>query len=494
MILKQNNFMKKIQFTTHGEVAIDGISPSKTNPRRPEDFKGAAFDDLVASVKEKGVLMPILVRPTGVATYELVAGERRFRAAVVAGLKTIPAQIKAMNDEEAREAQIVENLQRADIHPIEEGMAYRKLLEESNKPPNSGAHSVKSIAAKVGKSEPYVRQRLFLTNLLPAAAEAYRSGKIHDGHAVAIARLTPKAQAATWKWLDDEMRYDNVPDVKDLREHIRKDEFQRLRVAPPWKGTEIPEAACTECQKSGKETLFGKDATEQCADPACYARKMAVWCAMKEKEYKDSGKPLTLVSSQYGHEKGQKLLRKSDYHVIEGKKDNCDTAHDALVVEGEEDLGKILSICTDKKCKKHTKEYAPYAPSPKELEKRRAEKKKQEAREAAKTKKEIAENEKLAKKLLTAHPSDHATVMLELALLNASENAVRNLSKEKGWEVKRTKRWNGDKTAGMVDYTKTVRTAAMILEPAERKVLALALLLSTAQSWAGARKKIVKLL
>src|ERR1039457_5106951 len=102
---------------------------SATNPRG-KDFEGKQFDELVASIKEKGVLVPVLARKTSSsarsAVCEVIAGNRRLRAAVKAGLKEIPAQVVEMMDDEAREAQIVENLQREDVHPLEEGEAYRQ--------------------------------------------------------------------------------------------------------------------------------------------------------------------------------------------------------------------------------------------------------------------------------------------------------------------------------------------------------------------------------
>src|SRR2546421_11245199 len=92
---------------------------SDTNPRGSR-FEGATFDELVASIKEKGVLVPVLARPRkkGAQEFEIIAGNRRFRAAQIAGLAEIPANVQELTDIEAREAQIVENLQRADVHPL----------------------------------------------------------------------------------------------------------------------------------------------------------------------------------------------------------------------------------------------------------------------------------------------------------------------------------------------------------------------------------------
>ena len=176
---------------------------SDTNPRGKK-FEGPSFDDLVASIKEKGVLVPVIARPKekGGKSFEIVAGNRRFRAAGLAGLKEIPARVEELSDDEAREVQIIENLQREDVHPLEEGEAYHKIIEESK-------YEIAAIAAKVGKSETYVRQRLFLTNLSEKSAKAYRKGDITDGHAVLIAKLSPNDQIEAVKFASDE--WDNLP-------------------------------------------------------------------------------------------------------------------------------------------------------------------------------------------------------------------------------------------------------------------------------------------
>src|ERR1039458_832611 len=117
-----------------------------------------------------------------------------------------------MTDDEAAEAQIVENLQRADVHPLEEGEAYRKLIEDGNR-------TVKDVAVKVGKPEQYVRQRLFLTNLSDKARKLYRSGDMADSVAVLVARLTPGNQESTLK---DAGPY-RLQHAEDMKEYIAEE-------------------------------------------------------------------------------------------------------------------------------------------------------------------------------------------------------------------------------------------------------------------------------
>src|SRR5690349_14605367 len=131
-------------------IALDKIVPSKTNPRKQWVENG--LKELSESIKASGVLQPILLRPlNGSGKFEIIAGERRFRAAKLAELPELPAIVRKMGDQEAMELQIVENLQREDVHPLDEANGYRALLDlkgEDKKP----VHTAASIAAKVGKS------------------------------------------------------------------------------------------------------------------------------------------------------------------------------------------------------------------------------------------------------------------------------------------------------------------------------------------------------
>lgn len=166
------------------------IAESKLNPRR--DFAKEPLDELTESIRKVGVLQPVLVRPSpkanGKAKYELVAGHRRVRAAAAAGLAEIPVTVRELTDEQVLEAMVIENLHRADLHPLEEAEGYRKLHEEYK-------HSVEDLAAKVGKSVAYVYARLKLCELTKEAKKAFLEDRITAGHAVLLARLKPEDQA-----------------------------------------------------------------------------------------------------------------------------------------------------------------------------------------------------------------------------------------------------------------------------------------------------------
>jgi ParB family chromosome partitioning protein len=156
-------------------VPIERLRPAPGQPRK--NFDPAAIAELTASIAEKGVLQPLLVRPSGEA-FEIVAGERRFRAAKEAGLAAVPVVVRELNDQEALEIAIVENLQREDLNPIEEARAFRQLLD-------FGA-SQEEVGRAVGKNRSTIANSLRLLSLPESALKALESGRISAGHARAI--------------------------------------------------------------------------------------------------------------------------------------------------------------------------------------------------------------------------------------------------------------------------------------------------------------------
>src|ERR1700729_3087882 len=154
-----------INATEYRNVSLSLLSESKTNPRRI--FEDNALKELAESIRTQGVLSPLLVRPVTEQGFEIVAGARRYRAAQMAEVATVPVRIKNLTDAEALEAQLIENLQRRDVHPMEEANGFRALLNlEEPK------YSIEQIAARTGKSPAYVAGRLRLTELVPIVVEA----------------------------------------------------------------------------------------------------------------------------------------------------------------------------------------------------------------------------------------------------------------------------------------------------------------------------------
>lgn len=136
-------------------VPIDRIEPNPENPRLL--FEESALVELAASITEHGVLQPILVRPMGPDRYQLVAGERRWRAAAKAGLPTIPALVEELDDEAALEIAVIENLQREDLSPLEEATMYEKMVRDHG-------YSIRKLAQKLGKDKGYLENRLRLAD------------------------------------------------------------------------------------------------------------------------------------------------------------------------------------------------------------------------------------------------------------------------------------------------------------------------------------------
>ena len=162
--------------STRGQrrVPIEFVHPNPRNPRRL--FSDAELEGLATSIKERGIIQPIVVRSRGTDNFEIIAGERRWRASQRAGLHDVPVVVVEASDAEAFEFAIIENVQRADLNPIEEAAGYQVLLDEFH-------HSQDDVAKIVGKSRSHVANTLRLLKL-PESVKAYvRSGKLSAGHA-----------------------------------------------------------------------------------------------------------------------------------------------------------------------------------------------------------------------------------------------------------------------------------------------------------------------
>lgn len=174
------------------DIALRQLEESKTNPRR--NFSKPALQDLTNSIKELGVLEPLLVRPgkTSDSPFEIVSGARRFRAAHEAGLTEVPCRIMTLTDEAVLEIHIVENLQRDDLHPMEEAKGYQALMAAPHR------QKAAQIAAKIGKSEKYVYDRIKLLDLIPELQKVFWSGHggFTAGHAIILARIPADKQRA----------------------------------------------------------------------------------------------------------------------------------------------------------------------------------------------------------------------------------------------------------------------------------------------------------
>lgn len=173
-------------------VPVAQLRESKHNPRT--HFDQVKLTELTTSIATSGILTPLTVRPTGDGTFEIGAGHRRFRAGQLANLKTIPCLIRDMDDNEFLELLNIENLQREDIHPLEEAAAYETMMKEAR-------YTIEQLAARVGKSKPYIYDRVKLLKLTKKMRDFFYADRIQLGHAIMIARLTKEQQEAL---LEDE--------------------------------------------------------------------------------------------------------------------------------------------------------------------------------------------------------------------------------------------------------------------------------------------------
>jgi ParB family chromosome partitioning protein len=176
------------------EIPVDRIRPNTLQPRG--EINRTELDDLEASIREQGVLQPVLVRPAQDG-YELVAGERRWRAAVAAGLSTVPAVVRPLDDLGALEAALVENLQREDLTAIDRARAYRRLTEEFGM-------TQEAVAKRVGRSQPSVANTLRLLSLPDEVQRSVDAGRISEGHARALLAVRDRQKLlSVWKAIEE---------------------------------------------------------------------------------------------------------------------------------------------------------------------------------------------------------------------------------------------------------------------------------------------------
>ena len=265
------------QFAT---LPLAHIAPSLTNPRKT--FNAAKLQELADSIKASGVHQAVLVRPISSARlmdterevqYELVAGERRYRASQLAGVDTIPAMIRVLTDDQVLEIQLVENLQRDDLSELEEAEGYQALMEHSSL-------TADAVGTKIGKSRAYVYARLKLLDLSQEVKQAMRDGALDFSRALLIARIPDSALQA--KALAEATCTDyrgDVPSVRALQAWLQQNVMLRLDKAVfKITDTRLVQAAgsCTACPKrtgANPDLFADASSADLCIDPACYHGK-----------------------------------------------------------------------------------------------------------------------------------------------------------------------------------------------------------------------------
>lgn len=275
-------------------VGVEYAAPSPTNPRKT--FAEAEMAELIESVKQYGVLQPILVRhwpmsytsPLPTTTYEIVAGERRWRAAKAAGLTMLEAKFRDLTDLEVLEIQIIENLQRSDLHPLEEAEGYERIM-------GTHAYTAEQLAEKIGKSRSYIFGRLKLLALDDDARRLFRAGLLNASTALLIARIPNTAlRAKAIKEITDPYINDEPMSVRQAHRHLQSRYMLKLSEAPfPLGAYNLNLAgSCIECPKRSGNVpdLFDDiDSPDVCTDPDCFVEKKLAFVAREAERISAAG-------------------------------------------------------------------------------------------------------------------------------------------------------------------------------------------------------------
>ena len=333
-------------------IAIDTIHESATNPRCI--FDECKLGELAESLRANGMIQPITVRPNA-SGFEIVAGARRFRAAQLAELFSLPARIVEMTNAQALEWQLVENSQRVDVHPYEEAQGFQRLLDMPG-------YDVATLVEKSGKSAAHVYARLSLLQLIPPVAEAFSAELITASHANLLARLPQEHQAAAYEncwrkdWKDEEA---HLLPAKHLSAWIQANLYLNLAEAPFDREDAVlkPEAgACVTCpRRSGHNTsLFHDVQGDQCLDAPCYQAKVTAHIDRQLAARPELVTIETAWRSPKERHPGALQVNQSRELAPENPdaEPPCASAKAAIIVFGKH-AGRTVTVCLDPECPVH---------------------------------------------------------------------------------------------------------------------------------------------
>lgn len=339
-------------------IPLEELAPSPTNPRKT--FDDVKLQELARSVGQHGILEPILVRldssPQPRAKYEVVAGERRYRAATIAEVETVPCIVHELSDREVLEIQVIENLQRDDLHPLEEAEGYAALVEQAG-------YDVEKIAERIGRSKKYVYDRVKLLELVPEIRAPFLEGELTAGHAILLARLSPSDQKrALGKNAYDSGVFDHeVADDTLFEEGEEKRKAKSVRELRTW----IDRNVRFKPEEVDLPNLFPETAAQlQVAEE----KDLDVVKITRDYRVPDAAKASgerTYGSAHWKRADGEPWRPESWKPEVRSK--TCDHARMGVVVAGP-GRGESFLVCVDKKkCKVHWHEWQ------KEREARKAE-------------------------------------------------------------------------------------------------------------------------
>ncbi|MBQ9969203.1 MAG: ParB/RepB/Spo0J family partition protein [Oscillospiraceae bacterium] len=231
---------------------LSSIEPNKDQPRK--QFDEDALMELADSIRQHGVIQPLLVRPLDNGMYQLVAGERRWRASRMAGLMEVPVVIRDLSDHEAMEIALIENLQRKDLNVIEEALGYQQLMEKYDM-------TQEKVAERVGKSRPAVANALRLLNLPEQVIDMVKAGEVTAGHARALLKLDDEVEIIDIAKKIQKGRY-SVRDVEKITAKKKEEPKEvKEKAEPVWQNSfykEMELALATELGRKVKVTVSEK--------------------------------------------------------------------------------------------------------------------------------------------------------------------------------------------------------------------------------------------
>lgn len=288
-------------------IDLSQLRASSFNPRK--QFADNDIAELAESIKAQGVLQPIMVRPQG-EQYEIVYGERRYRAAIIAGLTTIPAMVKELSDTQAVEYALTENLQRKDVSPIEEATAYLTLIEQNR-------YTVAEITAKFGKSESYIRSRMKLNNLYQPFAELLSSEVITLAVALELCRYTDEVQQEIF----DTHFHEGVSSYYDWKKKGSKDIIASISngYSTDLHSYTFDKSDCQNCQfNSESRSLFGnEEGNGKCLNTACLKAKNIEHIVTFAVKSIESNPDLPLATARCSCDEAVEILKERGFDIVE---------------------------------------------------------------------------------------------------------------------------------------------------------------------------------
>ena len=277
MNLQENN-----NITNAHIIYLSKVKPSKFNPRKT--FRDADLTELAESIKAQGVLQPIMVRPQG-NEYEIVYGERRYRAAILAGLEIIPALVRDLTDDTAMEYALTENVQRQDVSPIEEATAYKSLIENNH-------YDMNILMVKFGKSESYIRSRMRLNALAEPFTELLLKDDISLSVALELCKYSPEVQEDIFA---DHYQADNYYNW------LKKTSKEVVGLIEKNYSTDLNEyffdkSKCYDCgYNTEKHNLFAEgNGCGKCLQTSCLKAKNTAYIVERAKEFVEKNPELPL--------------------------------------------------------------------------------------------------------------------------------------------------------------------------------------------------------